>query len=87
MHKTESTAKRADAEIAREIRRRLQADFEVPDQSIRVEVTDGLVTIEGFVNSSGQRDATERCVREVQGVTGVTNRIAIPPNGQDRMTP
>jgi osmotically-inducible protein OsmY len=72
---------RADDEIAREIKRKLKADFEIPDDRVMVTVTGGLVNLEGIVMRYSQKEAAERCVREVKGVRDVTNKLAITPNG------
>ena len=71
------TIARTDAEIAREIKRRMKADFEVPDDWITLNVTEGLVTIEGTVvrDSAEQRGRRLRQKSE-EGVRGVVNRIS-----------
>ena len=68
---------RADAEIAREVVRRMKDDIEVPDDRITVKVADGFVTIAGIVNHAAQKDATERCAARVKGVRGITNKIEV----------
>ena len=45
-----------DAEIARDIKRRMKADIEVPDDRVGVKVTEGVVTIEGTVARDSQQD-------------------------------
>jgi osmotically-inducible protein OsmY len=79
LKKAEET--RADDEIAREIRRKMKADFDIPAERVMVTVTGGLVTLEGLVMRYSQKEAAERCVREVKGVREVTNRLAIAANG------
>jgi len=71
---------RPDAEIAREVIRRMKEDIEVPDDRVTIKVTDGFVTIAGIVNHATQKDAAERCAR-VKGVRGITNKIEVgaPP--------
>ena len=68
---------RPDAEIAREITRRMQEDIDVPDDRITIKVADGFVTIAGIVNHAAQKDATERCAARVRGVRGITNKIEV----------
>jgi osmotically-inducible protein OsmY len=80
-HENKVEEARADEEIAREIRRRLKADLEVPDDRILVTVTDGYVRLDGIVMRISQKNAAERCVREVEGVREISNRLAIAPNG------
>jgi osmotically-inducible protein OsmY len=76
--KTETVA-RTDAEIARDIKRRMKADIEVPDDRIGVKVTEGVVTIEGTVARDSQKTAAEACSREVKGVRGIVNKITVEP--------
>ena len=76
---TMETTERTDAEIARDIRRRMKADFEVPDDSIAVRVIDGFVTIEGIVTRESQKAAAEVCARRVKGVHGISNEILVEP--------
>jgi len=76
----ESSA-RGDAEIARDIIHAMKADFEVPDDRIRVRVTNGAVTVEGTVERDSQKDAAESCARKVKGVRGITNIIEVEPAG------
>jgi len=70
---------RPDAEIAREVTRRMQEDIDVPDDRITIKVADGIVTIAGIVNHAAQKDATERCAARVKGVRGITNKIDVGP--------
>jgi osmotically-inducible protein OsmY len=70
---------RTDAEIAREITRRMREDIEVPDDRITTKVAEGFITIAGTVNRDTQKDAAESCVRKVKGVRGITNKIEVEP--------
>jgi osmotically-inducible protein OsmY len=70
---------RPDAEIAREVTRRMREDIDVPDDRITIKVVDGFVTIGGIVNHATQKDATERCAREVKGVRGIANKVEVDP--------
>jgi Putative phospholipid-binding domain. len=76
--KTETIA-RTDAEIARNIRRRMKSDFEVPDDRMAVKVAEGFVTIEGTVVRDSQKNAAESCARKVKGVRGINNKIEVEP--------
>jgi osmotically-inducible protein OsmY len=68
---------RTDAEIAEAVRHALIWDVFVPDQRIRSTVTNGWVTLDGQVDFWAEREDTERVVRNLMGVRGVTNRIAV----------
>lgn len=70
-------ADRDDTDIAHAVRRALEWDVLVPDASIRSTVSSGWVTLEGSVDFWSQREDAERAVRNLAGVTGVSNRIEI----------
>jgi osmotically-inducible protein OsmY len=72
---------RTDTEIAEAVRHALTWDVFVPDQRIRSSVTDGWITLDGEVDFWTEREDAERAVRNLTGVRGVTNRIAmtVPP--------
>jgi osmotically-inducible protein OsmY len=61
----------------------LRSNIMVPFDKIKVTVNKGLVELEGEVEWLYQRDAAERAVRYVPGVTWVTNLITVKP----RVTP
>lgn len=69
----------ADDEIAKRALQVLGWDATVPDEAIKVTVDKGLVSLSGEVASNFQRDAAEREVSRMGGVTGVVNRITIKP--------
>jgi osmotically-inducible protein OsmY len=73
------TSLRPDAEIARNVKRSMKADFEVPDDRIAVKVVEGFVTIEGIVTRDAQKDAAEVRAKQVQGVRGIANKIIVEP--------
>ena len=68
---------RTDTEIAQAVRRALEWDVYVPDEKISTTVSNGVVTLEGRVESWSQHDDAERAVRNLQGVKGVVNRILV----------
>ena len=70
---------RTDAEIAREITRRMKEDIEVPDDRITTRVAEGFITVTGTVSRAAQKDAAERCAKEVKGVRGIANKIEVDP--------
>ncbi len=71
---------RSDAEIAEAALNALTWDFEVPNDTIQVLVTNGFVTLEGNVDWHYQKDAAGRCVQYLMGVKAVTNSISIKPS-------
>ena len=77
--KTLGSPGRTDTDIAQAVRNTLEWDVFVPDTRIRSTVSEGWVTLEGDVDYWSQRDDTERAVRNLAGVRGVTNKIEIKP--------
>lgn len=69
----------ADADLAAAVVNALAWDVRVPDTRIKSSVTDGWVTLEGEVEWSYQREAAAKAVRNLVGVQGVSNNIAIVP--------
>ena len=63
--------------IARAALDALTWDIVVPKDRITVRVEDGWVTLEGEVDAYYQREAAERDVRNLSGVKGVTDLIAV----------
>lgn len=70
---------RSDAEIAHAAVTTLLWDIEVPQDRIQLKVDDGFVTLSGSVEWNFQRSAAERAIRNLSGVKGVINQIAITP--------
>jgi osmotically-inducible protein OsmY len=75
---------RTDGQIAAAARHRLEWDVRVPP-GVGVEVTDGVVRLDGTVALFGQREAAEEVVRNLVGVRDVVNEIrlahgAAPPD-------
>jgi hyperosmotically inducible protein len=66
-----------DTELAEHVRQVLVEDLALPAQRIRTTITRGMVTLEGEVDSAGQRDEAARVVRRVRGVTGLSNRLRV----------
>lgn len=69
----------SDTDIAHAVRRVLEWNDFVPDESIKTTVSKGRVTLEGEVQTWAEREDAEQAVRNLSGVSGVTNKIAIKP--------
>jgi osmotically-inducible protein OsmY len=74
-----SSTHRTDADIATAAVHALQWDASVPDQRIKITVSDGSVTLEGTVEWQFQRDAAALAVRNLTGVRNVINLIVVKP--------
>ena len=70
---------RTDADIAMAVERALEWNVLVPTGKIRPMVEKGWVSLIGEVEWAYQRQAAEVAVRNLLGVTGVTNRVVVKP--------
>jgi osmotically-inducible protein OsmY len=69
--------KRTDADIAAAAVRALEWNTLVPDDQIKVTVSNGWVTLRGEVAWEYQRREAERVVRNLPGVVGVSNLVVV----------
>lgn len=74
-----SMSKRNDADIALAVGNALQWSMYVPEESIKIVVEDGYVTLSGEVNWAYQRETAAAAVRYLMGVTGVNDQITVKP--------
>ena len=72
-----SLHQRDDQDIARAALNALKWDIFVPNDSIKLKVESGWVTLDGSVDYWYQHNAAENAVRNLTGVKGVTNLITI----------
>lgn len=70
---------RSDTDIAHAAVNALKWDIQVPDEQLKVKVTNGWLTLDGDVEWQYQRNAAERAVRYLTGVKGVSNLISVKP--------
>ncbi|MAM37735.1 BON domain-containing protein (plasmid) [Sphingobium naphthae] len=68
---------RDDGEIAAAALTRLDWDVTIPRGTVHVTVEDGWITLSGTVDWHYQRENAEHDLQRLQGVTGITNAIAI----------
>jgi len=69
--------KKNDNEITNEILNSFKWTQEVPDNKISVKVENGWVTLEGEVHWNFQSAAAKNAVKNVGGVTGISNNIKV----------
>jgi osmotically-inducible protein OsmY len=69
--------RRSDADIAAAAVRALEWNTLVPDEQIKITVSNGWVTLRGEVGWDYQRREAERAVRNLPGVVGVSNLIVV----------
>lgn len=70
---------RSDADIAHAAVNALHWNVQVPEERIRVKVSDGWLTLEGEVDRRYERQAAEDAVRYLLGLKGITNLITLHP--------
>lgn len=70
---------RTDADIARSAENVLSWSTSIPQDSVKVMVENGFITLTGDVDWQFQRLAAAAAVRFLLGVTGVSDQIAIKP--------
>lgn len=75
--KAPGTPGRTDTEIALAVRSALTWDVFVPDTRVKSTVSDGVVTLEGEVDTWRQREDSERAIRNLEGVRAVVNVIDV----------
>jgi hypothetical protein len=68
---------RSDFDIKRDVEDELRSEPDIDPTDIAVAVKDGVVTLTGFVRSSGQKRKAEEDVKRVAGMIGVANNIEV----------
>ena len=67
----------SDTDIAAAVRHALQWDVFVPDTRIATSITGGIVTLRGVVDTYAQRQQAAQAIRNLAGVRGVINELAV----------
>jgi osmotically-inducible protein OsmY len=75
-----SSFARTDTEIAQAAVAALEWNTLVPKSRITVSVRDGWLTLRGTLDWQYQKDAAARALRDLLGVKGITNDIAVQPH-------
>ena len=78
--KLTGASQRTDADIARSAENVLQWTTFIPNNSIKVMVEKGWITLSGQVNWGYQRQTANDAVRHLMGVTGVSDQIILKPS-------
>ena len=73
----------SDGDIAKEIVSALKWNFQVPNDTVKVKVENGWVTLDGELNWNFQRDAAKDAVCHLNGVKGVSNNLKIKSETHD----
>jgi osmotically-inducible protein OsmY len=75
-------AERSDIDLAKAVADALRDDVMVPDDTIKVRVENGWVTLTGEVSWDYQRRAAERAIRNMPGIKGIWNQVTVKPRVQ-----
>ncbi|HRH50633.1 MAG TPA: BON domain-containing protein [Panacibacter sp.] len=78
-----SWGKKDDNEIANEVLNAFTWNWQVPNDKVKVRVENGWVTLEGELHWNYEREAAKDAVKNLLGVTGVTNNIKIKSDTND----
>jgi len=78
--KLPSSHRRTDEDIAIAAANVLKSNYAVPADKIRITVSNGWVKLEGEVEWNYQKIAAETAIRNLSGVTDVTNLIVVKPS-------
>jgi osmotically-inducible protein OsmY len=70
-------SRRTDADIARAALDALEWDVRVPHRHVTAAVSDGIVKLDGAVDTQQQKQAAEHVIRHLTGVKGVTNLLRV----------
>jgi hyperosmotically inducible protein len=74
-----NTPKESDATIRNNIKISLEMNVNIDASNIEVSVQNGIVTLEGFVDSYWKKEIAESIASEHHGVIDIINKIAIVP--------
>jgi len=75
--KIPGSSQRSDGDIAAVALSAMKWDTTVPEDRIKVTVRNGWITLEGQVDWGYQKETSERVVRNLTGVMGLTSQITV----------
>lgn len=75
--KVDGDLRKSDTDIAEAALNALKWDTTIPDDTVKVTVRNGWITLEGAVDWGYQREGAARVVRNMAGVAGVINNITV----------
>lgn len=78
-------SKRTDEDIAEDALDALKWNVSVPEDKLRIIVSNGWVYLEGIVEWNYQKHAAENAVEVISGVMGVVNTIQIKSSDSDKI--
>jgi osmotically-inducible protein OsmY len=78
-------ARITDTDVAESIIHTLMWNTSIPDEKIKIKVTDGWVYLEGEVDWNFQKESAFNAIRNLKGVSGVSNLITVKPRVNDNV--
>lgn len=72
-----------DNEVAVEVLKALKASWSVPNDTVKVKVENGWVTLDGELPWNYQREAAKSAINYLPGIKGITNNIKIKSEVHD----
>lgn len=72
-----------NTEIANEVLKALKNRWDLPQDKVKVKVEAGWITLTGELNWNYQKEAAKDAIKDLMGVTGVTNNITIKSESND----
>jgi len=82
--KLPSDSERSDEEIAHTAAMALSWNTLLPPNTIKIQVADGWITLEGTVEWHYQRMAAEQALKDLMGLKGITNKIMVQPTARSQ---
>jgi osmotically-inducible protein OsmY len=83
---TSTTVEKSNRELQQDVLAELQWDPKVNAAEIGVAVSNGIVTLSGYVPSYVEKVNAERAAKHVYGVKAVVNKIEVKPFGEESRT-
>lgn len=74
---------KSDLDIANEVIRALRWNWNVPNDTVKVKVEGGWVTLDGDLTWNYQREAARNAIQNLEGVKGIYNNIKIKSDNTD----
>jgi len=72
-----------DNDIAKEVLNAFKWNWQVPNEHVKVRVENGWITLDGEMNWNYQKTAAHNAVKNLLGVSGVSNNIKIKSETND----
>jgi osmotically-inducible protein OsmY len=72
-------------DIAQEVLSALKWNWEIPNDTVKVSVENGWVTLEGVLEWNFQRESAKKSIKNIIGLKGITDKITLKSTSQDKI--